>query len=434
MGRAGGLLRSFETTALAIERACRSKKTMPMASQAYERHLADVAVIGGGLTGILAALRLARAGARVVLVDRPLPQANARIGGFARFSGAKFSLPPAGMGLAPVAGSESRLSETIHEVLHVLRLNPGDALSSTDGVSPANSGLTLRQYDSIVLTPAEIEQLLDRLTSQLASSAELVRGTATRLIRNGADWQVDVQPSDARANEFQVVAKAVFFAAGRLSDDILLAAGAIPNEGKGLDIGVRLEFLQRDALSGLRRHGPDAKFMWETCRTFCLNSPGIIYRYPFQSIMLPGGVVAGEDTPAANVGLLLRVPDKQVRLSRIMENAAPLASELIAESDLIRVGELQPLPRSVGALFGEDAANQLSEFCHLLHAHQLLDLNREHRVHLPLLDWHWNTYAQAASHRTSLDRVYALGDSSGHARGLLQAAVSGWLAAEEYLC
>lgn len=53
---------------------------------------------------------------------------------------------------------------------------------------------------------------------------------------------------------------------------------------------------------------------------------------------------------------------------------------------------------------------------------------------MPLLDWHWHTFATPSSHLTSLPGVYALGDSSGHARGLLQASVSGWLAAEEYLC
>ncbi len=52
----------------------------------------DSVVIGGGLAGLLGALRLADAGHSVVLFDQALPQAGGRLGGFAEFSGAKFSL------------------------------------------------------------------------------------------------------------------------------------------------------------------------------------------------------------------------------------------------------------------------------------------------------------------------------------------------------
>ncbi|MEX0827554.1 MAG: hypothetical protein WD005_01240, partial [Haliea sp.] len=77
------------------------------------------------------------------------------------------------------------------------------------------------------------------------------------------------------------------------------------------------------------------------------------------------------------------------------------------------------------------AVIQLEDFISQLSDASLVDLSLSHRMHFPLIDWHWPTYAKTGSAQTSEPRLYVAGDSAGHARGLLQAAVSGWLAAEE---
>ena len=174
--------------------------------------------------------------------------------------------------------------------------------------------------------------------------------------------------------------------------------------------------------------------MHDRCRTFCLNSPGTIYRYPFRGITVPGGVVAEESTPSANVGVLLRVPGKEARIHEIVERARPIAEKLVHQSSVLRSDASFSMPDAVSHLYGEAAAGKLEHFCRMLDQLELVDLRQPHRVHIPLLDWHWHTFAAAGSHRTTLENVYALGDSAGHARGLLQAGVSGWLAAEEFLC
>ena len=390
---------------------------------------ADVVVVGGGLTGITAALRLASAGTSVVVVDQALPQADGRVGGFARFSGAKFSLPPAGMGLLPVAGTEERFASTIDCVLRALRMDRAMALPSFDRAE--QRGLTLRKYESILLTPREVSDLLDHLAERVSTEAKLLRGQATALHNSDGVWLIEV---DEPEGPTQLLADAVFYAAGRLSDDLLLRAGAEPREGKGLDIGVRLEFENRQALSGLRSFGPDAKFLHERCRTFCLNSPGQIYRYPFKNITIPGGVVAPPEVLSGNVGLLLRVANKRDTLNAILNSVGDLEKMLVDESAKVSSNARLEIPPILHKLFGQELCSDLEAFAGRLHAEGLVDLNAPHRVHIPLLDWHWNTFAIPASHRTSLHNVFALGDSSGHARGLLQACVSGWLAAEEYLC
>ena len=398
---------------------------------------ANVLVVGGGITGIVAALRLAERGASVVLVDRPLSAADNRIGGFARFSGAKFSLPPAGLGLAPLAGSQARLLEVAMHCLALLGLPYLRSVESVDQQATLAGEGELRSYESIVLTPDEIECLLDRMEAHLKNAGvNVTYGTVDSLSPTGAGWetQITLGGGSGPFDQTKVTSDAVFFAAGRLAEPLLEKAGAMPTEGKGLDVGFRIEFDELSGLQGLRRLGPDAKIIDGPCRTFCLNSPGKIYHYPFGELLIPGGVVADHTEVKGNVGILMRVSNKRESLSSFVDRASPRAKELHAIGERVQVDPLFKLPSVVAHAYTPEIVSQLEQFCIMLHREQLIDLRMPHRVHVPLLDWHWQTWASRSSHQTSLKNIYALGDSSGHARGLLQGAISGWLAAEEFLC
>lgn len=385
-------------------------------------------IIGGGLTGLFAALRLGEAGASVTLIDSAFASSEGSVGGFAAFSGAKFSLPPAGMGLLPVAGTQERFERTIHQVLETLGISRDQAASSVERDS--TSAFSMRQYESIVLSPEQISELLEGLSQRVQTTALVLRGRASNLFRGTMGWATEVALPE---NVATVQSHAIFYAAGRLSQDLIAKAGAQPTPGKGLDVGVRLEFLDKQGLSKLRSLGADAKILDGSCRTFCLNSPGRIYRYPYQSFSIPGGVVASADEPAANVGLLLRTTHKANLLERIHRVASADPLRLIRDSDATHRSSKLSLPAQMNELYGEEVVRDIEEFGTRLHREGLIDLRLDHRIHIPLLDWHWKTFALPGSHRTTLENVFALGDSSGHARGLLQACISGRLAAEEYL-
>lgn len=394
-----------------------------------EPHEANVVVIGGGLAGIIATVRLMQMGARVVLIDNPLPESVGRLGGFSRFSGAKFSFPPAGMGLAPVAGSIDRLNQVIDKVVCELGLTGRQYAESIDQSRDLGGGVTFRRYQSIVLLPQEMEAMLDRLTGKISRGAVVVKGRATRLDYVADRWSIQGR---ADHNDFLVNAETVFYAAGRLSEGLLLHAGALPTEGKGMDIGVRLEFDDKASIERLAALGPDAKIVRGRFRTFCLNSPGTIYRYPFKNITIAGGIVAEASSERANVGILMRVPNKELRLQEILNAAGQCYPQLISESSHTSSGsDFFTPPLVLERLYGSDDVTQLTAFVREITALGLIDISQPYRVHMPLIDWHWHTFSHAGSHKTNLPSVYALGDSSGHARGLLQAAVSGWLAAEE---
>lgn len=394
----------------------------------------DVLIIGGGLAGIIAAQRLSDGGARVILIDNPLPDAADSLGGFAGFSGAKFSLPPAGMGLARAAGNVEKLNDITSRLLSTLGIDQHETNESVDLHSEEPEGVTFRKYKSILLTPSEVRHLLFKLSILSHKSAAILRAKATQLTRVGNSWEVSLKLHDNKTPT-RISADAIFYAAGRLSEGLLIQAGARPQEGKGLDIGFRLEFVDKESVSRLRQLGPDAKILDGPCRTFCLNSPGQIYRYPFRNISIPGGIVADNSEKGANVGILMRVSNKKEKLQDILNKASGRHDQLLAESTLLRIQENRiEIPEVLADVLGIEETYTLARFVEKLKSTKLIDLKQPHRIHMPLLDWHWHTFANLSSHSTSLPSVYALGDSSGHARGLLQAAVSGWLAAEEYLC
>jgi hypothetical protein len=131
----------------------------------------DVIVVGGGLGGMTAAYRLATLGKQVALVDSSLADAHGKLGGFAKFSGAKFSLLPAGQGLIPVCGSVRSLNQATLNVLDLLGLGERTSLisSEVEADGELTKGLFLRSYRSIVLSPTEIDQMIDRLTGLICS-------------------------------------------------------------------------------------------------------------------------------------------------------------------------------------------------------------------------------------------------------------------------
>lgn len=386
----------------------------------------DVAIVGGGLAGILAAKRLAEhKKLSVTLIDSAIPAADGKLGGFAKFSGAKFSKLPAGQGLIEVAGGMSRLELLISEAIDYLGLTEKDLLLSQDTkAEPKSANLALRSYLSILLKPHEVDEMIVQSTRKINERVEILRNRVSSV-------ELDDQFCIRFDNGKTLRARNVLVSTGRSGSNLLKALGAEEQDGKGVDFGVRLEFDQKDALRGLRKLGPDAKIILRNTRTFCLNHPGEVYRYPFDGILIPGGVVADCAVNAANVGILLRAPEKRTVLPRILSRLKEIPEEKMLKADLITGVDLGETGNLVEYAFGPAARVELDAFLQFLDAEELVDFQVPHRAHFPLMDWHWPVFAVGKSHRTSVSGLYVAGDSAGHARGLLQAAVSGLIAADE---
>lgn len=393
--------------------------------------ICDVAVVGGGLAGMVAAIKCAANGKKVVLIDYPVRAQDSTWGGFAPFSGAKFSLPPAGMGLSPIAGGRDKLQKVIDEIIGLLGLNqfvrsPRQRTVSEDQLLRPN-GLKLRKYESIVLTPSEIAELICGLKNRIPKDVVVKRDVCERLRRLGSIFEIRTTQSGTIRSDCAIVA------AGRSMRDIILPEELKCTSGKGIDFGVRIEFANKEALKNLRDLGPDAKIIDGECRTFCLNYPGKVFRYSYRNTLIPGGIVANQDHQSSNFGILLRSPRKEEKLTSILKAIEVLG--LSGKELAITEGQsgLSSSEEMLTSIFGRETFESLRSFCQKIGESDFVDWSQTHVVHIPLLDWHWPTYAVENSLRTNLQNLWVVGDISGHARGLLQAAVSGWLAADDYL-
>lgn len=378
-------------------------------------------VVGGGLAGLVCAARLHRAQRLAAIIDAPVGVFSKNIGGFAEFSGAKFSLPPAGSGLTQVAGSESALRGAMQEVIQELGLERFQLVRSSD-VALAAGALQQRAYDSFVLTPAEMTDVVTEMASKIPVSQTL-RERVTRM-RAGPTWEIETDSGR------RLTAQGVVFAGGRTGADLLSTVGAVEQQGRGIDVGVRLEFNQREGIAPLRALGADAKILMGACRTFCLNSPGTVLHYEvWPGLLVPGGVVADPQTETANVGVLCRMPNKREELQRIKEAQHILAA--VHGSYVAHTATDVINPETLTPVLGTVAVQALGTFVANVIAEGLVRVDTGVRVHFPLLDWHWPVFAVGATFKTSLEGLYVIGDLAGHARGLLQSAVSGWLLAGE---
>lgn len=380
----------------------------------------EYVVIGAGMAGLCCTSFLKNAGADVLLCDVPVHMDSVSVGGFAEFSGAKFSLPPAGLGLVDVVGGMDELQELVDTTLAIL----ADSCIEPLLESPRRSGRqrplkddgSLREYHSIVLTPSEMNGLIAYLGSAAADS--LIKGRIVGLKADAAKVEVEF------ADRTIVRASKVVCAVGRTGAVLLRDAGARPQIGKGIDVGVRVEFPTTSPLESLRAQGPDAKLMRNDVRSFCLNVPGKVYHYEALGFHIPGGVVAESGYEGSNVGILRRFADKGSILARFI-TLADRRGGRVGPCSFERTGPSIVGNSKIKSVLGQKTCDDIEEFTQWTSETGLIDWSCPHLVHYPLLDWHWDVFGCPGTFATTLPNVYAAGDLSGHARGLLQAAVSG---------
>lgn len=387
----------------------------------------DFIIIGGGLAGLAAAAKAEQLGMSAFLVDAGIPQARSSLGGFAPFSGAKFSLSPAGSGIALLVGGQDALIEQYRETcLEFVELGFDEfALDEHELVgneTDVEHALAYRGYHSVLLSPNRMDSLLAAMGARLSTTV-IVRARAQKIALSTDQHQVVL--CDGR----RVAGRSLIVAAGRLGAELLENAGVPQTKGKGIDVGVRLSFDSLEPVAHLRSLGPDAKIMADGVRTFCLNSPGKIFHYPGLGYQIPGGIVAAEDWTQANVGILCRSDDRDAALAHFALRDPAATSPIVQRGSRLNLGWNA---ETVDILGGVVVA-RLDNFVDQLAKSGLLNLPDCYDVHLPLLDWHWPVFSLPGRLETGVGGVFAAGDVSGHARGLLQAAVMGRLAVEEAL-
>lgn len=387
----------------------------------------DVIIIGGGLSGIMSALTAEKAGISALLIDEPVDKRSATFGGFAPFSGAKFSLFPAGSGLLPLVEGESGLIERYRGLCQFYEnIGIGEFAVSDDELvgrtRAAPNSLAFRSYFSVLLTPDRMNCFIDTLVGRLKHT-KFIRAKVHRIDLSSDRPQLTIVTESGNYRAVKVIV-----AAGRYGAKLLGDAGVSETSGKGIDVGIRLSFNSTEPLRCLRALGPDAKILNGRVRTFCLNSPGRIYHYNGLGYAIPGGIVAEPGWRESNVGILLRVANRPDTLAYLEAQSSSAGGLPLCHSGC---GNNLQWTEAARHVLGDEAIFRISSFVTAMADSGLIDLPPDYVVHYPLLDWFWPVFAEEGSLRTSEAGVYVAGDVSGHARGLMQAALMGILAIEE---
>jgi uncharacterized FAD-dependent dehydrogenase len=395
-----------------------------------ENAIYDLVIIGGGLAGISAAAALSKyPKIQALLIDCPAVEGATGYGGFARFSGAKFSPPPAGKNLRKLVQTDEELESAFDYFSSISKLGErlsinGDSLSKADQ-KIQDTDLEIRRYSSLVLNPQEMTDVINNVANSIPTWVNKLAGKCELISRSENGFSIIL-------NESVIQTKAIMLAAGRVATANLLGDVTEETFNRGIDLGVRFEFSDKKDIRALRSLGADAKILWRNCRTFCLNYPGAVFRYPFGSISIPGGIVADNDAEGANFGILYRTPEKKESISKILAVCKRNGDHAVNRSISVQGAALGESEAILREIYPAVVVDELKKFCDLLSAAGLIDWKRPHIVHMPLIDWHWPVYGNVNSHRASIDGIWVVGDSAGHARGLLQAAISGILGIKEF--
>lgn len=455
----------------------------------------DVLVVGAGPGGIVAADSLSEAGARVLLVDagRPYQRRTCPVdmgrachgcrgvcnvisgfGGSIHFGdGVKLSRFPSGRRLAELL-EVGRVEQLTDEVIKLLC---GDDVPAFCGAA-ASSPVPVKDYPVASLSAEQVRTLIGRVHGRLAarSTLELRMLTDVRSIRpdDGGRWTVELSQVHAAAEV--VRAGAVVVAVGRRGQRWwhgqirdLGVKFSDPTPSVGVRFECPKELLQRgaeihgDFKTTMVRHGVKVK-------TFCFCAgPGggrIKFTDYGTHTLLDGHVIPeDEEGGTANFALLAQLKDA----SGLPRDTSWVEAHLLAPyralrddrpgkpvlqwfpdfrdgrlscSDLdefaARAGFTPSLKdyriaNLAGILPPEVHAALTDSFVELMAIFTESDATDQVGVVGLELESLWDELELTAGMQTTLPGLYAVGDCSGLAQGILQAAVGGLAAATDIL-
>ena len=87
--------------------------------------------------------------------------------------------------------------------------------------------------------PNEMDVLIDDLETRVRNNCHVIVGKCISLARTDTHWHSTYLTGSTTK---EIISDVVFFAGGRMGSDVLSNTGCRETHGKGLDLGVRVEF------------------------------------------------------------------------------------------------------------------------------------------------------------------------------------------------
>ena len=429
----------------------------------------DVCVVGLGPAGLGVALRLAAIpNIRILCVDtgpkvqerycslldegpcrwaRPCEMISG-LGGASVLSGGKLSLFPAGRSMAPLVGGRSQTRalltdalNTLSEFVPLIPPSPGTSLEAAER-DFRDSGFVFRHYASYRYSRSDLVSGIRSMGAYVESFGHEVAllTTVDDIVPAGDQFSLTLRTG----HQTRVVrASRVVLATGR-SGAGLMSQLATKFPGVGhlgrYDVGVRLEF-PYECWSEIDRNHNDLKLEFGSARTFCVCTNGSLAPYRIDdSFLLEGYSEPARTTGLTNLGIVIRVLDRKPEFFRdILDRVTAVSGgRPVRESLLTYLGEdaapNQRLrssitfwrPGRVSMCYPTDVASSIRAAVHEF-AKAFLPRAEWDRVAVfgPEVDYYWPTMEVHADFRTSVERVFMIGDATTRFRGILQALASG---------
>ena len=430
----------------------------------------DVCIVGLGPAGLGAAIRLATIpNIRLLCVDSgPAPQIRycsvldndpcrwarpcemiSGLGGAALLSGGKLSLYPAGRGMSPLVGGNTKTRAILSDALNVFRkyvpLIPPTA--STTSITAAardfrNSGFHFRHYDSYRYNRSDLVDGFRQMSDYVRTRGHDIRllTAVEDIVPSGTHFSITLRSGDTTQT---VSASRLVLATGRSGTPLL---SRLPDDFPPVrhlgryDVGVRLEF-PYECWQEIDRGHNDLKLEFGQARTFCVCTNGALAPYRVNNnFLLEGYSEAETATGLTNLGIVVRVlNDDPGFFDNILHRVAtisggrPIRESLVSYLGVSSDRPSNPKssiafwkPGSVSMSYPADIADRISAAVHRFSS-AFLPRHEWHRAAVfgPEIDYYWPTIAVRPDFRTSMDRLFVIGDATTRFRGILQAFGSG---------
>ncbi len=435
----------------------------------------DVVIVGAGSAGLFAALHLSDSDLRVLVIDRGLAPKEREsitygVGGAGTFSDGKLNLTSKIGGDPTAIGcSEGELARLIAQVNEVFtECGAPEAYSGEDAVAlaqlnqeAAQAGIEFIAGRQRHIGTSRIREVIDALYHDLID-----RGIQFRLGTRVTGIESDGDGFRVVLEEGSLAARFVIAAPGRSGAywlrEVTRRLGVGPAFGP-LDVGVRLEFpaelyepiesVMYDAKLRVRAPTYD-----DMVRTFCTNPRGFVVREDHDEFALVNGHAENErKSNNTNFALLVHVEltDPVEDTTQYGRAIAQLASTIGGGRPILqRLKDLKQGRRSTAERIRRvRIAPTLREFTpgdvsmalpqrivvDILESIDRLDrilpglASDATLIYAPEIKFYDTQYHVVKGMETGLPGLFVAGDASGHSRGIVFAAVTGTLSAQEIL-
>lgn len=446
----------------------------------------DVIIVGAGPAGLLTAYEIdknADSQLKILLVDEgqdhesryctvlnrapcigcdPCHMTHG-LGGAGLFLNAKLSFYPAGSGLGKLCGGEKNALELYDyagEVLGELGGFKPNFFASMEKIDEMRNkaeklGIDFKYYPVKVLSSSKVSSTVQNLKRECKGTIFLFSTKALSIVPEEKNqWTVVLQNQTAR---YKVTSRFIVLGPGKAGTRWLHQQAEklhLKRERNPIELGVRLE-MPRSVLKSATEVHPDLKLLFNTdmghVRTFCVCDSGIVVICKYAHEVLLGGKCA--NTHSTNFALLVRkrlplsIDPIQYgfsfarRINKATRNGIlaqrlgdfklerPSPSHSISKNKAIcTVDPSQLTAGNVRDFYSEDVIEGIESALSRMNKFSPGIYDDSNLLYAPEIELCWDKFNLDSNMRTNLEGLYIVGDVCGHARGIMQAAITGILA------